>query len=416
MPPPSLPLHPCAQCQLLPSPPPAGPQRQRCQPWGCQEACCHANGPGWVGAMVMSDSELLLGLWASEGRGREEASPAGQLLLPAPGPGAGPGLGQGTASLGCGGGGGGGCAADQPRPGTSSNAPTCTVPTLRVTLGQVLAKRSGCSEGWTAGGALSAPGSLWTLLRRELGSPPPPSPWAPAGEGSGSLTAVRAVPPPENPARAGRSSGDPRPPPRVPVQSGRRRAERSVRPPSPRERGPRAGVVRSGAWPPAVSGARPRRAGGGGGGGRRGEEPRGGGTGRALGGRRGGGGGRGAPAAGAPHSPHFGRHRGHGLAPQRPPPGGGGAHGRGGGGASPGLRARPAPAASAGVAAPRRGRSWGWGSGPGPAWPRRAVRESRRTRRARPGPGAAAPPTATSRTGRARGSAHRDVTPAGGRP
>lgn len=35
--------------------------------------------------MVMSDSELLLGLWAREGRGREEASPAGRLLrlLPA---------------------------------------------------------------------------------------------------------------------------------------------------------------------------------------------------------------------------------------------------------------------------------------------------------------------------------------------
>lgn len=44
-------------------------------------------------------------------------------------------------------------------------------------------------------------------------------------------------------------------------------------------------------------------------------------------------------AAGAPpHSPHFGRHRGHSLAPQRPPPGGGGAHGRGG-------RASPAQSA-----------------------------------------------------------------------
>lgn len=68
-PPPCLPLHLCAQCQFLPSPPPAGPQRQRCQPWGCQEACCHANGPGWVGAMVMSDSKLFLGLWA-RGPGR----------------------------------------------------------------------------------------------------------------------------------------------------------------------------------------------------------------------------------------------------------------------------------------------------------------------------------------------------------
>lgn len=54
-PPPSLPPH-RAQCQLLPSPRPAGPKRQWCQPRGCQEACCHANGPGWVGVMVTSSS------------------------------------------------------------------------------------------------------------------------------------------------------------------------------------------------------------------------------------------------------------------------------------------------------------------------------------------------------------------------
>lgn len=71
--PPSQPLLTCAQCQLLPSPRPAGPQRQWCQPWGCQEACCHANGPGWAGAMVMSSS------WGP-GQGHEGASPAGQLL------------------------------------------------------------------------------------------------------------------------------------------------------------------------------------------------------------------------------------------------------------------------------------------------------------------------------------------------
>lgn len=101
-----------------------------------------------------------------------------------------------------------------------------------------------------------------------------------------------------------------------------------------------------------------------------------------------------APAIRPPHSPHFGRHRGHGLAPQRPPSGGDGAHGRGGG-ASPGLRARPAPAASVGGAAPRRGWGWGWGSDSEPAWPLRALSASR----------------STGRRGQARGwrSAHRDV-------
>lgn len=41
-----------------------------------------------------------------------------------------------------------------------------------------------------------------------------------------------------------------------------------------------------------------------------------------------------------PHSPYFGRYRGHGLAPQRPPPGGGGTHGHGAR-ASPGLQSAP---------------------------------------------------------------------------
>lgn len=41
-----------------------------------------------------------------------------------------------------------------------------------------------------------------------------------------------------------------------------------------------------------------------------------------------------------PHSPYFGRYRGHGLAPQRPPPGGGGTHGHGAR-ASPGFQSAP---------------------------------------------------------------------------
>lgn len=71
----TAPACPVPTSPLLPA---SWPQKQWCQPWGCQEACCHANGPGWVGTMVMSDSELLLGLWAREGRGCEEASPVGQ--------------------------------------------------------------------------------------------------------------------------------------------------------------------------------------------------------------------------------------------------------------------------------------------------------------------------------------------------
>lgn len=59
---------PCAWCQLLPSPLPAGPRRQWCQPWGCQEACCYDNGPGWVGVMGMSDQSSS-GAWARLGQG-----------------------------------------------------------------------------------------------------------------------------------------------------------------------------------------------------------------------------------------------------------------------------------------------------------------------------------------------------------
>lgn len=94
-------------------------------------------------------------------------------------------------------------------------------------------------------------------------------------------------------------------------------------------------------------------------------------------------GGRRRRAPGPPHSPHFGRHRGHGLAPQRPPSGGGSAHGRGGG-ASPSLRAHPALAASAEEAAPRPGSD----SGPGHAWPRRALCASSCTVSRGLGPGA----------------------------
>lgn len=53
-PPKSLQIRPFAWCQLLPSPHQLAP-RQWCQPWGCQEACCHANNPGWEGAMEMGD-------------------------------------------------------------------------------------------------------------------------------------------------------------------------------------------------------------------------------------------------------------------------------------------------------------------------------------------------------------------------
>lgn len=176
---PSLPPHSCAQCQLLPSPLPAGPQRQWCQPWGCQEAGCHANGPGWVGAMVMSDSELLLGLWASEGRGHEEGSPAGQLRSYPWAPRA-PRLGlswsRGQQALGC-------RAAHRPHPGTASRAPTCTVPVLRVTLGQVLAESSGGSAEWTAGRRQCTRAHPGLFCSRSVGSSPHPGPGTSEGVG-----------------------------------------------------------------------------------------------------------------------------------------------------------------------------------------------------------------------------------------
>lgn len=78
---------------------------------------------------------------------------------------AGPGLEQGTVGLGW-------RAADGSHPSTASRAPTCTVPVLRVILGQVLAESSGCSEGWTAG--LSVPiGPPRPLPKQDPGVPIP---------------------------------------------------------------------------------------------------------------------------------------------------------------------------------------------------------------------------------------------------
>lgn len=55
---------------------------------------------------------------------------------------------------------------------TASRAPTCTVPVLRVILGQVLAESSGCSEGWTEG--LSVPiGPPRPLPKQDPGVPIP---------------------------------------------------------------------------------------------------------------------------------------------------------------------------------------------------------------------------------------------------
>lgn len=156
--------------------------------------------------MVMSDSELLLGLWAREGRGREEASPAGQQLNSQPKGWDWPlawGLDSIPRSLGRRGG-----AGLQTHPsGTSSRAPTCTIPILRVTLGQVLAKCSGCSEGWTAGCAVSTPRPLWTPPTPEPGAPTPtPTPTQAPGtseRGFGVTPGRPCGPTPRDP-RAGR--------------------------------------------------------------------------------------------------------------------------------------------------------------------------------------------------------------------
>lgn len=170
-----------------------------------------------------------------------------------------------------------------PHPGTASRAPTCSVPVLRVTLGQVLAESPGGSGGGQRG-AVRAHGP-WPLPRQERGSPPPPGPGHPGGT------------PPPRARLAGRSS---------------------------RTRGP------SAAWPDPqtrlvspLPGNPATRA-----------------VGRSR--RAQGAAGAGSPQGQRAHSPHFGRHGGHGLAPQRPPPGGGGAHGRGAG-ASPGSERAPRP-------------------------------------------------------------------------
>lgn len=290
-----------------------------------------------------------------------------------------------------------------PRPGTVSRALTCTVSILGVTLGQVLAKRSGCSEGWTAGCAVSAHHPPWR-----------PHPTQALGASKGGLRGhpQQALPSHLRMPRAGRSQfGDPW----VSVHLGQTWAQVCF--PSSPCHPVYVRVVRSCSSPTAASGKGTARRWG-----------RGAGCDHAAGA-----GAPLAPAVGPPHSPHFGRHRGHGLAPQRPPPGGDGAHGRGGG-ASPGLRARPAPVASVGGAAPRRrsgsGSGSGLGSGSVSAWPRRSLRALRRTEqhcqargwrsahrdvREGAGLGGAAPVTSGLGPGRPQpkqgeeGSAHRNV-------
>lgn len=177
------------------SPPPhqLAPRDSGASPGGCQEACCHANGPGWVGAMVMSDSQLLLGLWAREGRGREEASPAGRQLPAhttqcARAVSAWTGDNTPSPRLGAMGGRG---------PGTASRAPTCTVPVFGVTLGQVLAKRSGCSEGVDSG--VRRQGTPPTL------APPPPTHTLCTRKGGLRGHPQQALPSHFRPPRAGRS-------------------------------------------------------------------------------------------------------------------------------------------------------------------------------------------------------------------
>ena len=96
-----------------------------------------------------------------------------------------------------------------PRPGTASRALTCTVSVLGVTLGQVLAKRSGCSEGWTAGCVVSAHHPPWR-----------PHPTQALGTSKGGLRdhPQQALPSHLRTPRAGRSQfGDPW----VPVHLGR---------------------------------------------------------------------------------------------------------------------------------------------------------------------------------------------------
>lgn len=82
-----------------------------------------------------------------------------------------------------------------------SRAPTCAIPVFGVTLGQVLAKRSGCSEGVDSG--VRRQGTPPTLAP----PPPPPTPSAPAREGSGVIPSKHSHPTSDRPGLAGRSSG-----------------------------------------------------------------------------------------------------------------------------------------------------------------------------------------------------------------
>ena len=245
------------------------------------------------------------------------------------------------------------------------------------------------------------------------GVPTPPRPSAPAREGSGITPSKHSHPTSERPGLAGRSSGTLGCRCTLAGPAGGTQVCLLSSPCHP----VCVRVVRSCSSPTAASGKGAARRWGRGAGCEH-AAGTGAGAGAAL-----------ASAVGPPHSPHFGRHRGHGLAPQRPPPGGDGAHGRGGG-ASPGLRARPAPVASVGGAAPRRRSGSGSGSDSGPAWPRRSFRAPRRTEqhcqaggwrsahrdvRAGAGLGGAAPVTSGLGSDRPQprqgeeGSAHRNV-------
>lgn len=70
-----------------------------------------------------------------------------------------------------------------------SHAPTCAIPVFGVTLGQVLAKRSGCSEGVDSG--VRRQGTPPTLAP----PPPHPRPLHPQGRAQGSSPASTPIPP-----------------------------------------------------------------------------------------------------------------------------------------------------------------------------------------------------------------------------